>query len=138
MIVLLRKQVYSESILFLVITLNSIGLLATSKTGRQLLFQEYMQFLLHNNFLILFNNNLVISGLLGWGVRFKRRRILAQAPLGTWLGLGTEPHYLAPGDFGVKNHQYAMIKTGLARLSLWQYLKDGLGSQVTFTKRIFC
>ena len=33
----------------------------------------------------------------------KKRKVPVQTPLGTWLGLGTQPRYEAPGDVRIEN-----------------------------------
>ena len=41
--------------------------------------------------------------LVGSGIVVRIGRFLVQTPLGTRLGLGTQPHYKLPGDLRVKN-----------------------------------
>ena len=44
------------------------------------------------------------------------RRFPVQTLLGTWLGLGTQPRYKAPGDLLVKIVEKAVINIELVRL----------------------
>ena len=37
----------------------------------------------------------------------KNWKVLGSNPLGTWPGLGTKPHYEAPGDPGVLNVKHS-------------------------------
>ena len=38
---------------------------------------------------------------MGYGVRFRIEETAVQTPLGSWLGLGTQPHFEAPGDLWI-------------------------------------
>ena len=64
------------------------------------------------------------SSLVGQGVRFRIGRILIHTPLGTWLGLGTQPHYKTPSDLWVKQ-VYTVINIRLVRLSPQHWGKGG-------------
>ena len=43
------------------------------------------------------------SGLVGQGIVLRTGRFPVQTPVGAWPGLGTQPHYEAPGDPWVEN-----------------------------------
>ena len=55
---------------------------------------------------------------MGYGVTIRIGRFLVQTPLGTRLGLGTQPRYEAPGDLWVEIVENAVINIRLVRLSL--------------------
>ena len=64
---------------------------------------------------------------MGWSVTIRIRRFPVQTPLGTRLGLGTQPRYETPGDPRVEIVEDAVINIGLVRLSSREWLKIGLG-----------
>ena len=64
---------------------------------------------------------------MGYGVGIRIRRFTVQTPLGAWLGLGTLPRYVAPGDLQVELLENAGINIGLVRLSPREWPKVGCG-----------
>ena len=65
---------------------------------------------------------------MGSGIGSKIGKFLVQTPLGAWPGLGTQPHYEAPGDLQVKLADYAVINIELVRLSPREWPKVGRGT----------
>ena len=65
------------------------------------------------------------SGLRHWNQNWK---VPGSTPLDAWPGLGTQPHYKAPGDLWVELVENAVINIGLVRLSTQEWPKIARGT----------
>ena len=68
------------------------------------------------------------SGLVDSGLTVRTRRFPVQTPPDAWPGLGTQPHYKAPGDLQVENVENTVINIRLVKLFPQEWPKVGRGT----------